>query len=343
MASTKRPRSPDPTVQPPRGSPTAGAPVDSAGVLEAGKVAVITGASSGIGRCTALRCAKLGMRVLLADIMEDDLKAVRGECIDAGAEPASIMAQVCDVTKEADVKKLKEVAFDTFKAVHFLMNNAAIQNNGKASAIEFLDRWKAVMDVNFWGVVHGCQFFVPDMIASGEKCVVVNTGSKQGITAPPGDTAYNCSKAAVKTLTEGLQHTLRNTAGCKVNAFLLVPGWTITMIATKSDQRLQGDAWDPQSAQNERSYDGNADRATAEAKLVARGAWPADRVVDKCFAAVNTGAPFHIVCPDNETTVAQDQGRMQWAADDLIFRRVPLSRWSEQYKDEYAEVSKGFA
>eukprot|EP00441_Pelagodinium_beii_P033668 CAMPEP_0197632204 /NCGR_PEP_ID=MMETSP1338-20131121/9066_1 /TAXON_ID=43686 ORGANISM="Pelagodinium beii, Strain RCC1491" /NCGR_SAMPLE_ID=MMETSP1338 /ASSEMBLY_ACC=CAM_ASM_000754 /LENGTH=335 /DNA_ID=CAMNT_0043203755 /DNA_START=45 /DNA_END=1052 /DNA_ORIENTATION=+ len=324
----------------PRGSPTPGAPVDSEGVLEAGKVAVITGASSGIGRCTALRCSKLGMKLVLADIQKEDLESVRQECIDAGA--AESVAQVCDVSSEADVKKLKEVAFGTFKQVHFLMNNAAIQNNGRASAIDFLDRWKAIMDVNFWGVLYGCQFFVPEMIASGEKCVVVNTGSKQGITAPPGDTAYNCSKSAVKTLTEGLQHTLRNTPGCKVNAFLLIPGWTITMIATKANQRLQGSAWDPTSAQDERGYDGVADRKVAEAKLIARGAWTADQVVDECFSAINKGAPFYIICPDHETTVEQDMGRMQWAADDILFRRVPLSRWSDQYKDEYAEVSKGF-
>lgn len=252
------------------------------------------------------------------------------------------MTQVCDVSKEADVRKLKERAFGTFKAVHFLMNNAAVQNNGNASAIEFLDRWRTIMDVNFWGVVHGCQIFVPDMIASGEKCVVVNTGSKQGITSPPGDTAYNCSKAAVKTLTEGLQHTLRSTPGCKVNAFLLVPGWTITMIATKANQRLQGSDWDPKTAQDERGYDGVADATVAHDKLMARGAWTANKVVDECFNAINTGAPFYIVCPDNETTTAMDRGRMQWSADDLIFQRVPLSRWSDQYKSEYADVSKGF-
>jgi len=327
---------------PARGSPTPGNPVDSAGILEAGKVAVITGAGTGIGRCTALRCAKLGMKLVLADINGGDLESVKAVCIGLGAQSDAVLTQVCDVTSEAAVRALKDVAFSTFKSVNFLMNNAAIQNNGQASAIEFLDRWKAIMDVNFWGVVYGCQIFVPDMIASGEKCVVVNTGSKQGITAPPGDTAYNCSKAAVKTLTEGLQHTLRSTPDCKVNAFLLVPGWTITMIATNANKRMKGDDFDPKTAQDERSYDGVEDRAVAQEKLEARGAWPADRVVDELFSAVNTGAPFYIICPDNETTVSQDKGRMQWAADDVLFRRVPLSRWSAQYKEEYADVSKKF-
>eukprot|EP01043_Picozoa_sp_COSAG02_P008520 COSAG02_NODE_274_length_26244_cov_36.943507_18_plen_213_part_00 len=140
--------------------------------------------------------------------------------------------------------------------------------------------------------------------------MIVNTGSKQGITMPPGDTAYNVSKSGVKTLTEGLQHTLREIPGCRVNAFLLVPGWTITMIGTKSDQRLQGSKWDPNKAQDERSYDGVQDPNVAQNKLEARGAWPADKVVDRMMGAVNTGAPFYIICPDNETTEACVSSRL---------------------------------
>ena len=154
------------------------------------------------------------------------------------------------------------------------------------------------------GVVHGCQAFGQAMVDQGTKAVIVNTGSKQGITMPPGDTAYNVSKSGVKTLTEGLQHTLRETPNCKVNAFLLVPGWTITMIGTKGNQRLQGSEWDPSKAQDERSYDGVHDPNVAREKLEARGAWPADKVVDRMMGAVNSGAPFYIICPDNETTEA---------------------------------------
>ena len=93
------------------------------------------------------------------------------------------------------------------------------------SAIEHMDRWTDVLGVNLMGVVHGCQAFGEAMVAQQRNAVIVNTGSKQGITMPPGDTAYNVSKSGVKTLTEGLQHALRTRAGCKVNAFLLVPGW----------------------------------------------------------------------------------------------------------------------
>ena len=84
------------------------------------------------------------------------------------------------------------------------------------------------------------------------------------------------------------------------------------------------------------------DPAVAEAKLTARGAWPAAKVVDFMWAAVTAGKPFYAICPDHETTTAQDDGRIQWAADDLVFRRVPLSRWSADYKEEYAAVAKGF-
>lgn len=328
---------------PPRGSPESkGLPVASAGVLAGGRVAVITGAGTGIGRACAKRCASLGMKVVLAGNIKEDLGHVQEECVNAGAPKANVAIHVCNVAEESDVRKLKDFAFKTYGAVHFLMNNAAIQNNGKAGPYEHLDRWRDVMAVNLWGVVHGCQVFAPAMIEQNEPAVIVNTGSKQGITAPPGDTAYNVSKAGVKVLTEALQHSLRSTPGCKVNAFLLVPGWTITMITTLANKRMQGREWDPEKAQDERSYDGTKDAEVARQRLQARGAWTADQVVDELFGAVNAGAPFYVICPDNETTRAMDNGRMQWSADDLLFRRLPLSRWSEQHKAEYAEVSKHF-
>lgn len=282
------------------------------------------------------------MKVVLAGIPEEELRSVREECIQQGAKAEHVAVKVCNVSVREEVEALRDFAFSTFGAVHFLMNNAAIQNNGKAGPYEHLDRWEKTLAVNLWGVVYGCHAFVPAMIAQNVPAVIVNTGSKQGITAPPGDTAYNVSKASVKVLTEGLQHTLRGTGGCKVNAFLLVPGWTITMIGTKADQRLQDTVWDATKAQDERTYNGVSDPDYARKMLEGRGAWTADKVVDEMFAAVNSGAPFYIICPDNETTVGQDRGRMQWSADDLIFRRLPLSRWSEQHKPEYAQISKLF-
>jgi len=325
---------------PPRGALRAHAPMATAGVLSAGNVAVIFGSASGIGRAAALRCASLKMKICLCDIEVNEAKAVADECAAAGAQDTFV--QKCDVRLERQVLMAQQLAFKKWGKVHLLMNNAAVQTNGRCGPYEHPDRWKRILETNLGGVYHGCLAFVPPMIAQGEAAVVVNTGSKQGITAPPGDTAYNVSKAGVKVLTEALQHKLRTTADCKVNAFLLVPGFTATMINTRGDKWVEGDAWKPESARNEREYDGVQDVAVAAQKFAARGAWPASRVVDELFAAIDAGGPFYVLCEDGETTAAQDNGRMQWAADDLIFRRAPLSRWSDEFKEEYKRVAAGF-
>jgi len=324
-----------------RGEAERGHAVNTDGVFVPGRVAVITGAASGIGLAVARKLAAIGMKLVLADIDATDLRTATRECCALAANGASdILAVRTDVSRSSDIQKLKEDAYEKFGEVAFLMNNAAIQNNGRAGPYEFPERWHDTLAVNLWGVIHGCQTFVPAMLAQGTPCIVVNTGSKQGITFPPGDTAYNVSKVGVKCLTEALQHKLRSTPGSKINAFLLVPGWTISMIGTKANQRLQGDSFNPLKAQDERSYDGDSS-AAAIAKLEARGAWRSEQVADYLLAAVRAGRPFHIICPDNETSTELDHCRIQWQCDDILFRRVPLSRWSEQYKAAYKAVSKG--
>lgn len=327
---------------PPRGTPRQAAPVDTSGVLSAGKVAVVVGSGSGIGRAIALRCVSLKMKVLLCDIDVPDAESVRAECIAAGVSDKDVVVQRCDCRVEADLHAAKAKAYATFGAVHLLMNNAAIQSNNRCGPYEHADRWRTILETNLFGVYHGGLAFVPAMIAQNEPCVVVNTGSKQGITMPPGDTAYNVAKAGVKVLTEALQHKLRSTDGCRVSAFLLVPGCVNTMIRTRGDRWVEGNDYKPERAKDERGYNGVVDRAYAAQKWAERGAWQPDQVVDELFGAICAGTPFYVICPDGETTTAQDNGRMQWAADDLIFRRAPLSRWSDDFKDEYARVSKGF-
>ena len=316
--------------------------VDTAGIFSAGNVAVITGAGSGIGRETARQLAALGMKLVLADIDAADLEAAKQECDALAAGTGMIASFELDVSDFEAVLNLKQFAFAMFGAVHFLMNNAAVQTNGQCGPYEHMGRWQRVLAVNLVGVLNGVHAFTEAMIAQDVSAVIVNTGSKQGITFPPGDTAYNVSKAGVKALTEALQHKLRNVSGGKVNAFLLVPGWTITMIGTKGKRWLQGDAFDPATAQDERSYDGVFDAAVAREKLEARGAWPASATVEKMLDSVRAGKPFYIICEDNETTNEMDNGRMQWAADDLILRRPPLSRWCAEYADEYKQVSQRF-
>ena len=168
---------------------------------------------------------------------------------------------------------------------------------------------RQVLGTNLWGVINGVQTFAPAMIAQGTPAAIVNTGSKQGITCPPGDTAYNVSKAGIKVLTEGLQHALRNTPGCKVSAHLLVPGWTHTGLTARQKEKPAG-AW-----------------------------WP-DQVVDMLVAAMEKG-DFYIICPDNEITRETDNKRMAWAMGDIIENRPPLSRWHPDYKDAFAEYLKG--
>jgi NAD(P)-dependent dehydrogenase (short-subunit alcohol dehydrogenase family) len=147
------------------------------------------------------------------------------------------------------------------------------------------------------------------MIAQGSPCAIVNTGSKQGITCPPGDTAYNVSKAGVKVVTEALAHELRNTEGCRVSAHLLIPGFTFTGMTAA-----------PQ-----------AEKPAA--------AWTADEVVDFLFAAMAAG-DFYVLCPDNDVTREMDERRILWAAQDLIDNRPALSRWHPDYKEAFAQFMK---
>ena len=171
--------------------------------LAAGNAAVVTGGASGIGLATAKRFAELGLRVCLADLSEDALK----QAVDELGGGENVMAQATDVSDRASVDRLAEAVEERFGPVSVVMNNAG--TGGGGDALSNPEGWQRVLGVNLWGVIHGVQRFVPALVESDRPGLVINTGSKQGITQPPGDTAYNVSKAGVKALTEGLAHTLR--------------------------------------------------------------------------------------------------------------------------------------
>ena len=216
---------------------------------------------------------------------------------------------------------------------------AAVQTNGRCSPYGDRDRWSKIIGTNLWGVINGVHVFCEGMIAQGTPAIIVNTGSKQGITCPPGDTAYNVSKAGVKVLTEQLQHKLRNTPGCKVSAFLLVPGWTITAIAQKAVEWVDGgeapeDAARVEAALAKVPYEQSGRPTPA-------GAWVPDQVVDVLFDALRTGAPFYVICRDDEMSDAKMNAGIQWAAEDMIWKRVPLSRWSGEYSGLWGARSAG--
>ncbi len=131
-----------------------------------------------------------------------------------------------------------------FGGTDILMNNAGIQPG--STMFGPLENWQRILAVNLWGVIHGSQVFAPRMIERGRPGLIINTGSKQGITTPPGDPAYNVSKAGVKAFTEALQHELRNTAGCKISAHLLIPGHVFTALTARGRTEKPAGAWTPE-------------------------------------------------------------------------------------------------
>ena len=272
--------------------------------LAEGRVAVITGAASGIGLAAALRFARMGMRVCLSDL-EGDVLGKAAETVSAAAPrgKSDVMAVPADVSDRQAVDRLKRAVYESFGEVAVLMNNAGTAPGG--GPWDHYDRWRRVLDVNLWGVINGVHAFAPAMIEQRTPGAIVNTGSKQGITCPPGDTAYNVSKAGVKVLTEGLAHALRSTEGCQVSAHLLVPGSTFTGMTQRP-----GGAKPP-------------------------GAWMPDQVVDMLLERMAAG-DFYIICPDNEVTREVDNRRIQWAAEDIIQNRPALSRWHPDYKERFA-------
>ena len=266
--------------------------------LAAGNAAVVTGGASGIGLATAKRLAGMGLRVCLADHDEENLKeAVEGFGVDA-----EVFGHATDVSDFASVDALAGVVAERLGPISVLMNNAG--TGGGGSAIMNLEGWQRVLGVNLMGVVHGVQRFVPAMVASDAPGLVINTGSKQGITQPPGDTAYNVSKSGVKSLTEGLAHTLRGETEGRVTAHLLVPGFT---------------------------YTGMIQRFLKEKPA---GAWTPEQVADFLFERLAEG-DFYVLCPDNETTREVDEKRMAWTMGDLIENRPALSRWHPDYEDAF--------
>ena len=267
--------------------------------VQPGAVAVITGAASGIGLAAAQAFALMGLKIALVDLP--------GEMLEAAARALGGRAFPADVSDLAQVQALEAQVRAALGPVAVLMNNAGIQPGSAIFGAQ--ENWERVISVNLWGVIHGARTFLPGMIAKGAPGLVINTGSKQGITTPPGDPAYNVAKAGVKAFTEALQHELRNTAACAVTAHLLIPGFVYTALTKGSRTEKPSGAWTP------------------------------EQTVTFMLESLGKG-DFYILCPDNDVPRKLDERRIAWAAGDIIENRPPLSRWHKDHTAGFAAFLK---
>ncbi|WP_170790603.1 SDR family NAD(P)-dependent oxidoreductase [Ruegeria lacuscaerulensis] len=275
--------------------------------IEKGGLAVVTGAASGVGKAAAQRFIQDGLGVVLVDLAGEALDRAEAELRDQAGASAIVQAVPTDVSDAKAVNALADQVF-ALGEVAVLMNNAGIAV--PSGSWENAENWRKLFEVNLFGVMNGVHAFLPSMIKAARPAVVINTGSKQGITTPPGNPAYNTSKAAVKVMTEMLAHDLRQ-AEADITAHLFVPGFT---------------------------YTGMIEKFMPEKPAAA---WTSEEAVDYLLRRMSDG-DFYILCPDNDVSEERDRKRVEWAMGDIINNRPALSRWHPDYADAFSthEVSE---
>jgi NAD(P)-dependent dehydrogenase (short-subunit alcohol dehydrogenase family) len=241
-----------------------------------GKVAVVTGGASGLGRAMADRFAREGMKIALADINAADLERAAGEMRTAGAEVIGVRT---DVSKAEDVEALAARTLQAYGAVHLVANNAGVAPLGVVWENSVAD-WQWTLGVNLWGVIHGVRVFTPLLLAQPDGGHIVNTASVSGLICAPGLGMYNVSKHAVVALSESLHHDLAR-AGAKVKCSVLCPAYVPTGIAD-SERNRPAELTDPGRAKTD------ADLAREEGlrSAVQRGRISAEQVAQAVFEAV---------------------------------------------------------
>jgi NAD(P)-dependent dehydrogenase (short-subunit alcohol dehydrogenase family) len=269
----------------------------SSSIFSTHNAALITGAAMGIGRAAAVACAQAGMRVAAIDLPGPDLDSLDQELKALAESPEHILCIGSDLSVQGSVAHIFARVTEQLGSVNLLMNNAVSREGRTFDGST--DEWRRLFDVNLWALVEASRLFMPEMIKNGQRAAIVNVGSKQGITNPPGTPAYNMSKAAVKSFTEQLEHALRNDDNNHghVTSHLLVPGWTTT---GKSEHK--------------------------------QGAWLPHQVVEYMMAAIDRGS-FYIICPDDEVSNDMDNRRIIWGAEDITEDRPPLSRWHAGFRE----------
>jgi len=268
-----------------------------------GQVALITGAAMGIGRAAAIAFAKRGLSIVAVDLAGDDLSSLESELKGITGNHEKVLCLEADLSDPESLALIQSRVEKSFGNVNVLMNNAVSREGRTFDGTT--DQWKQLFDVNVWALIDASRRFLPAMLKSGQRSAIINVGSKQGITNPPGTPAYNMAKAAVKVFTEQLEHDLRSCQlgngdmnNGQVTSHLLVPGWT----TTGKNQHKQG-------------------------------AWLPNQVIDYMITAIDKHS-FYIICPDDEVSTDMDNRRIIWGAQDITQDRPPLSRWHSDFKDD---------
>jgi NAD(P)-dependent dehydrogenase (short-subunit alcohol dehydrogenase family) len=272
-----------------------------------GKVAVVTGAASGIGRALAERCAKEEMKVVLADIEE---QALMQASRDLAAQGAQVLAVPTDVSQAGEVETLARKAFETYSAVHLLFNNAGV-GAGKSAWESSLAAWEWVLGVNLWGVIHGIHFFVPRMLEQRSEGHIVNTASMAGLTYGPGQSIYKVSKHGVVSLSETLYYELA-LRGASLKVSVLCPGLVSTNILDAQRNRPAR----LQDASVKEPLSPQAEAVVQRFQQAVREAMPPGQVADIVFEAIREERFYILTHP---TWKAAIQIRME----DILQERNP--------------------
>ncbi len=267
-----------------------------------GRVGVITGGASGIGLAAARAMAAQGMRIAIADLGTERLTAAETMISTAGA--SDVLAVEVDVADAEALGRFAVLVSARWGGADVVMLNAGI--GPESTILGPAEVWQRMLAVNLWGVIHGAQAFLPDMLMRGQDGLIICTGSKQGITTPPGNPAYNVAKAGVKVFTEALQHDLRGRQGCKISAHLLIPGFVYTGLTVGASEKPAA-------------------------------AWTPEQTVDFMMTSLQRG-DFYILCPDNDVPRDLDEKRILWAAGDIVENRPPLSRWHKDHAQAFKDM-----
>jgi NAD(P)-dependent dehydrogenase (short-subunit alcohol dehydrogenase family) len=273
-----------------------------------GKVAVVTGAASGIGRALAEKSAQEGMKVVLADVEESALWQAEYELQVSGAQ---VLAVRTDVSQAGEVEALAKITFDTYGAVHLLFNNAGV-GGGTTVWESSLADWEWVLGVNLGGVIHGIHFFVPRMLAQGSEGHIVNTASSAGLMTSSGLGIYKVSKHGVVTLSETLACELA-ARGAKLKASVLCPEWVNTRILDAERNRPKALRNAPEEQQMSPEI---AAVVQALHEWLAREGMPPSRVAERVFDAIRQEQFYIFTHP---TTKYGVQLRME----DILQERMP--------------------